>query len=293
MGIDRASQLIIALYILSCVVSIFAAALYNFSHGLIFGSFETKNIEDFYLGIGLYFLVAMLTAGVLSSQYYLKRRFSLGCVLNTLSNLNRKSNSINQLGDRVLDDGEFFYGSCLSHAGDFFENLLRLAYFSFLMLSLLPTHSPQTLMNLRVFVSLLIVFFISCALFLSFSKFLRFFMVSYEKTMNQFRSTLNSRKKTTSRKDIFSKRYYAQGLRLSFYESMNIYMTSLVNYSPYFVPLLLFGMLVLNGELRLGDYVRIASALTSVLHSSIWLSKNTCSISQIRASWARISRIMC
>lgn len=262
---------------------------------MIFGGFEFKDQSTFLYGLLLYFFVAVSTGVLLGIERYVLKIFSLQCIqkLSSPAESEYLIGPTKQLGDRIIDDGQVYYYDSLHKAGDLLQNVLRCLYFSYLTAVLVRQNHLEGF-TLVILVSFLMSLLSSVLLFVLSSRHLKFLRVYYEKNLSQFRSYLNFGSfESSKRHNILSSKYYSSGENLAFYESISVCVSSLISYFPYFFPLIVFSSSIFKGELCINQYVRIAGAISTVLHSLIWFSNNIQVLSEVRAARARISRILC
>ena len=281
-------------YLLLACFNVILAGIYNYANGMIFEGLELRDESSFLAGLYLYFFVAIATGLTLSAESYLVQVFALKCV-KVLSSPEKKQQSIyiKQFGERVIDDGQLYYHESLCKAGDFLQNLLRCVYFSYLTLSLIDQNH---LYNFKFIIVLTFAVTLSCSLILLIflSGYLKYLRVYFEKNLSQYRSYLNfGLLRHQRRHKSLLNRYYYSGKKLAFYESMSLILISMGNYFPYFFPLIIFSSSILKGDLSISQYVRISGAITAVLQSLIWFSRNTQALAAVRAARARILSLLC
>lgn len=275
------------------VLQVLLGALYNDSTGLIFEGLGQSDMTLYSQGLTQYLVVALGTATALALSDLSLKYFSLCAVGDFIQSRHfaRNSKRIRQLGDRVTDDTYKYYETVLSQIGQFLQHILRLVYFSTLMLVIIDNTEQWSSLNILIGAPLALLV-TSAFLFVYASERIKLKKVVFEQNWVKFRTAMNQERFDSKTVNLHYLRSVKKGQALYFFEGLIQFITGVIHYSPYFIPLAFFAPLVIKGQITLGVYMRLAGAMTFVLHSLQWFSSHLQVLSELRACAARIRSLL-
>lgn len=278
------SVLIGGSYLIVAILQVGLGAIYNLSVQWIFDGLSLKESPLFYQGVTSYVFVALSTAMCLSLSQYLRGLFCL-VALKDWQHTKYYNNraTLKQFGDRVADDlYSFFYDGIFIFA-QFISHLLKFFYFGIFCVVVMSQNSSCFERQIVFYILIISMFFCSWALFHNGSRELRHKKIIFEQNKVSWRTRLNENVDATDR---LNRAFYSGKIMLK-YEFKNQFFCEILNYSSYFIPLVIFAPIVLNGQITLGFYMRLAGAISHIGHSLNWFSHNLVSLSQWKVALAR------